>query len=277
MSVWWFLAFLLTLSAIYALLCGEGWGPKVLFPGFKTLVLGAFALTFWSALVVFFFGARFSFLFVPSGTSTTFIPCYVIAFFGGALAQRNQWMRELKELPKIVNIGIGIGAVFIFICNQLLGYDDYLNAKGQGGFKAWVGDSQSRFFLYCLVKAFCHAPGIATLLLGLAVNGFFMHFLDRTFTWITKFFAETMYLAYIIQVEFIIVAFYAWVKMMEDNFNDVDKATSAALKAEGILYIDESNGAFVLAEGLFISLLSLLMIFPAAWIIRAIPGFDRVF
>lgn len=265
-SVWWFLAALLSFSAIYAFLCGKDWNPQMQFPGMKLLFLSSFMLALWTTLVKFLIdpdAGLVPFL-VPQGM--LYIVLYAFAFFGGAIAQRNGWMTALRNISKDWNMVIGFGSLLWFVAIQLF------FGLGSSNIKVWAGSDPARNFARLLLEAVLAQPGPSSLLFSLCVNGFFMHFCDTTYGYLTKFFSQSMYTAYIIQTLFIQIAFYLWCQIRKND----DDFTLVPPPRQGTLYFYSSSTYMVLFAGLFVSALSLITIFPIAWCIRSIPHFNKV-
>lgn len=267
-SVWWFLAALLSFSTIYAFLCGNDWDPRMGFPGMTRLLLSSLLLALWTSLVKFIVDPSESLtpFLVPQGM--LFITLYTLAFFGGAIAQRNDWMAALRQISRAWNMAIALFSLLWFAAIQLffgLGKDPIVD---------WAGQNPARGFANALLEALLMGPGPGSLLFFLFVNGFFMHFCDRSYAFWTKFFKESMYTAYIIQTVFIQIAFYTWceIRKHDDDFELVP--LNSPLRS--LYYFYSTSSYMILFAGLFVSALSLIMVFPVAWCIRSIPYFDKV-
>lgn len=267
-SVWWFLAALLSFSTIYAFLCGNDWDPRMAFPGMTRLLLISLLLALWTSLVKFIVdpsGSLTPFL-VPQGM--LFITLYTLAFFGGAIAQRNDWMTALRKTSRAWNMAIALFSLLWFAAIQLF------FGLGKDAIVDWASQDPARGFANALLEALLIGPGPGSLLFFLFVNGFFMHFCDRSYAFWTNFFKETMYTAYIIQIVFIQIAFYIWceIRKHDDDFEVVP--SNSPLRPAYYFY--STSSYMILFAGLFVSALSLIMVFPVAWCIRSIPHFDKV-
>merc|ERR1712224_91294 len=106
--------------------------------------------------------------------------------------------------------------------------------------------------------------------ISLAVTVFFMDFVNNSY-WCTKFFTVSMYTAYIIQPIVITFAQWFWILILkstnnlEVGKNDVGKVTYS--------YSDEN---LVFPGWLFVSTVTMIVIWPLSYLIRSIPGFSEV-
>ena len=118
--------------------------------------------------------------------------------------------------------------------------------------------------------------GANAVALGLAVTVFFMDNVDRSYK-LTRFFAKSMYTAYILHMVFPLqVATKCWILILEatNNIKYVDDNNGRG-GFEGIYYYIE-NGFLVYIGFLFVALVTLMITWPTAYCIRSIPGFSKV-
>jgi len=246
-GVTWFLAQLLILCIVYAFACGKGWSPKISCPS----LLGFLGISVVLGLVG---GIGSVFLpdfltVVPNGATVVMLAhnfwgqyfSYVVFFFGGAVAQRNNWMEAIKTKSRVViylwAILSTVGAVIFAYLANILGL----------GF-AW--DFGFGFFF----------GGLMTVSISLAVTVFFMDCVDKKYLF-TNFFAKSMYTAYIIHHGIPIrTALKCWKLILE---------------ASGIESVD-GNTILPYAGFLFTSAIALIIVWPLAYCIRSIPGFSQV-
>lgn len=258
-GVTWFLLQLLLFSVIYALVCGQGWSPKVECPSFVRF--------FVVALVLGIVGAVFS-LFFPESLPSVADPLYVfffwrmfltyiVTFFGGACAQRNNWMDAIKEKSRITIYSLAVVALVPFCVNNE--YDRrYLESVESGEilpYPTWWVQYGKNIFLFFLTP-------FVGVFLSLAVTVFFMDFLNKTYC-CTPFFAKAMYTAYIIQIPIINISSWLWFLVQEAAGVDVTFAIQIPTN-------------LMCPAFFFTFILSSLIIWPLAYGIRSIPGFSQV-
>merc|ERR1712113_1141233 len=116
----WFLNQLMIFSAIYAFGFGKDWSPKVKTPtllgfvGIATIIGLGHSLISLCVPDGFFFG-------VPQFWSNYL--SYPIFFFAGALAQRNSWMDEIKQMPRLGIYSLAVISTIIIKCLSFIPSD----------------------------------------------------------------------------------------------------------------------------------------------------------
>merc|ERR1719174_266493 len=109
---------------------------------------------------------------------------------------------------------------------------------------------------------FCGPVGMG---LSLGVVVFFMDYVNRSY-WCTQFFSVNMYTAYIMQPVVIIITQWIWILVLQATNN---------VTIESQMYI-YNNGNLILPGFIFVSMLTLILLWPLSYGIRSIPGFSKV-
>ena len=109
----WFLMALIQFSIVYAIVCGDKWSPKVICPSLPGLFAIGVIIGILSGIMMLFVPAAPTFISII-GFGSDFIQ-YVFFFFGGALAERNGWMEEIKNMSRPLIYAWAISAT-VFYC-----------------------------------------------------------------------------------------------------------------------------------------------------------------
>jgi len=248
----WFLNQLMIFSTIYAFGFGKGWSPKVKAP---TL------LGFVGIAAIIGLGHSLMSLFVPNG-SFFGLPgfwsnylSYPIFFFSGALAQRNGWMDDIKQMPRLGIYSLAVIPTIILECLLRLVSSEVWESSN--------GARAAGIIIQSVLQ-----QGFMQMGWSLAVSVFFMDYVNKKY-WCTPFFSKAMYTAYIIQYAFGTLAALKILFLILDSSGNLE-------------YSDElgkyiiTNANLIFPGWLLVSSISLLINFPLAYAIRSIPGFDKV-
>merc|ERR1711937_225109 len=247
----WFLNQLIVLGIAYSFLCGKGWSPKIACPS----LLGFLGI----ATVVGLLSSLLSMAF-PSSDNIMMVPYfwnlylgYVVFFFGGALAQRNNWMESIKAMRRAPIYVLAV------ICFGLLVFYIFYDIPSK--WPLWAT------MLYRIVTG----AGWSTVVFSLAVTVFFMDFFDKTY-FFTDFFAKSMYTAYIIHMPI-------GISLAGASLIPLYEATGHMVRTEmeGVgefYYIEDPNYYF--AAFVFVGVVANIITWPLAYGIRSIPGFSQV-
>jgi len=255
--VTWFLLTLLLFSCIYAIVCGKGWNPRVKCPS----MTGFFGIALCLGLVI----STMS-LFVPNITapylpeifgipfSTRQSLQYVAMFFGGGIAQRNNWMEKIKEKSKAILYTSPLLLAILIAASA--NFEMFTRLQGDPDAPTWYfawGFAYFDAFLAPFVMVF----------LSLAVTVFFMNFVNRAY-FCTPFFSKSMYTAYIIHYPIVKLVQWAWIAMLKS----ID-----SVEMYGNLFV---NPNLYFPSFLFMAFFGLLLTWPLAYGIVSIPGFSQV-
>lgn len=246
----WFLNQLMIFSIIYTFACGKNWSPKVDCPTLLGFLLVGLTIGLLTGIIM---------LFTPGGDYFA-VPgfwqdylSYPIYFFSGALAQRNGWMEEIKEKSRAVIYSWATLSMVLFVILSLLLPKDL------------------PFVASTLIRAVL-MKGILATGMSLAVSVFFMDYVNKKY-FCTAFFSKAMYTAYIIQ--------YAFPMLVSLKlFGMILQATGNIAYTEGsdpsidTAYIVNDN--LIFPGWLFVSTVTLIIVWPMAYAIRSIPGFSQV-
>jgi len=254
-GVSWFLAQLLLMNIAYVFACGNGWHPKIAFPGItKLLLCVGLPLGLIIATILLFFPSG-SFFFGTPRFWNDYLS-FVVFFFGGALARRNKWLDELQNISKKTRIAIYVLCLVLIIL-------------------MFTGSLVQPFAeKYISVAALLHyvtegivLQGVATFVWSLAITVFFMDFVNKKY-FSTDFFTKAMYTAYIIQFVFPMqIAFYLYTLVLNASGVNLEFVDNVA---------QVSSGGIIFGGWLFISVVTLLICWPSAYLIYSIPGFSQV-
>ena len=247
----WFLNQLIVLGIAYSFLCGKGWSPKIACPS----LLGFLGI----ATVVGLLSSLFAMAF-PSSDGIMMVPTfwnqylgYVVFFFGGALAMRNNWMESIKAMRRAPIY------VLAAICFGLIAFEIFYETPVN--WPLWATT------LYHAVTT----AGWGAIVFSLAVTVFFMDFFDKTY-FFTDFFAKSMYTAYIIHMPIGIPLAVASLTALYEATGHIEW-----VEMEGVgefYYIEDPNYFF--AAFVFVAVVANIITWPLAYGIRSIPGFSQV-
>merc|ERR1712003_96384 len=179
---------------------------------------------------------------------------YVVCFFGGALAQRNNWMESIKAMRRAPIYVLAV------ICFGLLVFMIFYDIPSK--WPLWAT------MLYNGVTT----AGWGTVVFSLAVTVFFMDFFDKTY-FFTDFFAKSMYTAYIIHMP-IGIPLAAAIPVAVFEAAGVIVFTQA--DGLGEFYLIAGGGSYLFAAFIFLVVVAMAITWPLAYGIRSIPGFSQV-
>merc|ERR1712113_72300 len=132
-GVAWFVQQLIIFNIVYAFACGEGWAPKIKCPSLLSFFGMSLLLGLLAALLSLFFPPPpASFFTVP--LFWVYYPSYILFFFGGALAQVNNWMDEIKDKSRLIIYAWAIICIAITVAVSLyIGSESPLRFLQSGG------------------------------------------------------------------------------------------------------------------------------------------------
>lgn len=244
----WFLQQLIVFGILYSFVCKKGWSPKMKCP----TILGFFL---WSLVIGVVVGAstvfhsNLEYFQVPNFWRD--YPQFVFFFFGGCLAQRNDWMTELKTNRS--RIAIYVWLILSLPIGLLKGY-----------LETAVNES-----LYMFIGNMLWT-GVVGMGNSLAVTVFFMDCVNGSY-WCTKFFAGSMYTAYILQFIPMIFATRCWFWVLQ-SINGIVMTTND----DGTIRYEYTNANLIIPGFLMVGAITMIILWPLAYGIRSIPGFSRV-
>jgi len=245
----WFLNQLMIFSIVYAFACGKNWSPAIACPSILGFFIIGLLVGLFTGILILFVNPNDNFLTVPS--FWTEYPSYVVYFFAGGVAQRNDWMLSIKNDKSRVVIYAWAVLSTVLFCT--------LNIFFRDKSTAWPSLLLLQGVLY---------KGILCMGLCLAVTVFFMDYVNKKFKYLTPFFSKAMYTAYIIQYAFPMVV--------------GGKCVVLIFNATGnILYLNDgsphiTNDNLIFPGWLILATITLAITWPLAYAIRSIPGFSQV-
>jgi len=248
----WFLNQLILFSIVYAFTCGHGWSPKIKCPSLLGFLLIGAAIGLITGVLLLFFPSSDFFFTTPQFWQD--YPSYPLYFFGGAIAQRNGWMEEIKEKKSraviygLMLLNMAIVYPFMFLV--------------QAKMPAAVG---------ALLQGILW-KGMMSVTVSLAVSVFFMDHVNKSY-FCTKFFSKAMYTAYIIQYAFPI---QVGLKVMLSIFEATGNIVYTDPSSPSIYTMKIANDNLLFPAWLLVSAISLAIDWPLAYAIQAIPGFSEV-
>ena len=166
-GVTWFLNTLLLFNVAYAYLCGEGWTVNIKF-SVRTIFLSTTAVGIVEAVIR---------LFINEGDHVFgihrffYAGCmYVLVFWGGAIAYRNDWMSGIKNMSGITKIALYACCIINTIAMFLRTW------YGKHGFHKWMSTQSYgvQSLINILLSAFILDQGAPTALWMLSITTFFM-------------------------------------------------------------------------------------------------------
>lgn len=248
-GVTWFPQQLIVFGIIYTFACKKNWMPKMKCPTVFGFLLISLMIGTVTGIISLFFPPSDFFLGVPEFFGHYF--SYILFFFGGAIAQRNNWMDDIKV--KRSRIAIYTWMILAFLVVVL--YDVVIPI---------LGNPTVPSFIWIF---FSTGPGLMGLSLGVLV--FFMDYVNKSY-WYTQFFSVSMYTAYIMQPVVIACTLWFWFLVLKATNNMNIEETN-----DGTVTYSYTNG-LVLPGWIFVSTLTLIILWPLSYGIRSIPGFSKV-
>jgi hypothetical protein len=255
-GVTWFPEQLIFFGIIYAFACKKNWMPKMECPTVFGFFLISLMIGTVTGIIDLFFPIWDEFFRVPLFFQNYF--SYILFFFGGAIAQRNNWMDDIKA--KRSRIAIYTWMILAFLCVVLF----YVVIPILGYPSAFNDYPSLPIFILIFVST---GPVLMGLLLGVLV--FFMDYVNKSY-WYTQFFSVSMYTAYIIQPVVIACTVWFWVLVLKAT-NNLDVGSQ-----DGIGTYSYTNGNLIVPGFIFVSMLTLIIIWPLSYGIRSIPEFSKV-
>ena len=238
-TVAWFPQELIVFNIVFAFACGEGWKPKIKCPTLFSFFGMSLTLGVLAGVITIFLPFDASLFNVPAGW--VYYPSYVVYFFGGALAQTNNWMDAIKDKSRLVIYCWAIASVVTYVAVIIV-----VREHGE-----YLGLVLGYFINYVLDVAI----GIP---ISLAVTVFFHDFINRKFA-VTLFFSKAMYTAYLIQE---IVPNWLTIKCW--------------ILVLGAIGSDGQGGGLEFAGWIFRSVMALILNWTLGYAIVSIPGFSQV-
>jgi len=243
----WFLIQLMIFSIIYAFACGERWNPSIKCPSLLGFFIIGIIIGIFAGILAMFTPPAGSFMTVPVFWSSYL--SYIVYFFGGAVAQRNDWMTSIKNMSRVVIYLWAVLSTALYCPIFLFFIEDMASVP------------------FALLAMGVLWKGVLCMGLSLAVTVFFMDYSNRKFKYLTPFFSKAMYTAYIIQFAFpMIVGGWSVVKIFD--------ATGNIEYIDGAPYI--SNDNLIFPGWLLCCVITLAIVWPLSYAIRSIPGFSQV-
>jgi len=270
-QVTWFLAQLLFMAILYALICGPGWHPRLAFPNVWLMMGVTFLLGIIPGVLIQYLprhsdeeriGPPF---FLMNGFWVQY-PAYLVLYFFGAVAHRNDWFDTMKNscslFPRLSVYFVTIVFVAVVV---IVEWSTPLRTELEK--RNWT--------LHVFIESMLNGVvgGLAPCALSLAVTWFFMDYGNYVVPFWTKFFSQTMYTAYIIQETLPFpAAMYAVVAIANAcNFF----GSKITFDIDNPIY-EMPNGDYTIAMWLLGSIFLLIIVWPTAFAIRSIPGFSNV-
>ena len=96
----WFLNQLMIFSTVYVFACGERWNQSIKCPSLLGFFIIGIIIGTFTGILLLFTNPEGSFLAVPLFWKN--YPSYIPFFFGGAIAQRNEWMTSISDMSRVV-------------------------------------------------------------------------------------------------------------------------------------------------------------------------------
>lgn len=173
-GVCWFLAQLVIFNTAYAVLCGKDWSPKVEFPGVAGLLNIGVGVGVVVSTSTLFFPLYDTYFFTPRFFSDYL--SFVVFFFGGALASRNNWLEDLQNIPKSARSIIYGCSIFFPLLRYVWEYHLY--------------HMKDNILLHYIFNTFA-VNGVVTMYFNITITLFFMQFMNKKF-WFTDFSSKAM-------------------------------------------------------------------------------------
>lgn len=248
----WFLNQLIVLGIAYSFLCGKGWSPKIACPSLLGLIGIATVVGLLAGLLSIVFPGDSGVLMVPMFWSHYL--GYLVFFFGGALASRNNWMESIRAMRRAPIY------VLAAICFSLIVVETFV-----------ISTSSWPLWGRILYTAVTTDGGWCTMMFSLAVTVFFMDFLDKTY-FFTDFFAKSMYTAYIIHMPIAIPCASAILRVIYETTGHMVFFEDEIYKGMYLIIGQE----YYFAAVVFMAVVAMIFTWPLAYGIRSIPVLSQI-
>ncbi|KAL7552949.1 hypothetical protein ACHAWF_016190 [Thalassiosira exigua] len=246
----WFLNQLMIFSVVYAFACGKNWSPKIKCPSLLGFFVIGFLIGLISGILNLFFPSDDNFFEVPLFWQDYF--SYPIYFFGGALAQRNEWMTAIKEKRRV---WIYASTIFILIIVFSTSF---------------LAENMPPVLILILKGVFW--KGILSMATSLAVSVFFMDFVNKNYSF-TPFFSKAMYTAYIIQYSFPMLVGLKCLFLILESTGNIAYEDPSNPSLDSVYIV---NDDLIFPGWLLVGAITLIINWPLAYAIQSIPGFSQV-
>ena len=243
-------------SVVYAFACGKNWSPKIecpSLPGFFGFGVLTGVMTF---IIVLFADGTDIFFGVPLFWRDS--PSFLLYFFAGAIAQRNDWMDVMRQKSRLAIYSWAVATIALDVCFKVM-----------YGWKHVASPSTGEFVVIQFMTGVLN-KGIQQVGLCLAATVFFMDHCNKKY-WCTPFFSKAMYTAYVLQTTPLLIGLKVLFVILEatGNVAYMDDTTS-----NWSMYITNSN--LIFPGWLLVCVITLLIDWPLAYAVRSIPGFLEV-
>ena len=253
----WFLCHLMVFNIVYAATatyCGNIWNIKVACPtliGF--IVIGGITGLLSGTVMLFQPDNKYTYFLVPQFAQD--YVSYPVYFFGGVLAQKNEWMTTIQtSVSRKLTYGSALFSCVI-VSVTMHHIDQY-----------YVKSVTMALCTLLIFKGIVF-KGILSMLMTLAITCFFMDYGNGKSS-LTDFLSKGAYTAYIIQFLFPIPAAYKCFTVILNNTGNLAFESSARLNRYDAMYT--TNDHLLFPGWLLVSAVALLIIWPMAHAVQSI-------
>ena len=213
-----------------------------------------------TAIILLFSSGNDFFFAVPNFWQD--FPTFPIYFFAGAIAQRNNWMDEIREKSRLAIYSWTAAAFALNACLKIFYVWSFVSSPSSYGSGEFVVVQMINGILY---------KGVLQVGMCLALSVFFMDHCNKKY-WCTPFFSKAMYTAYILQFAApMLIGLKVLFAILEATGNVAYRDDTADI---GSMYITNSN--LIFPGWLLVAVITLLIDWPLAYAIQSIPGFSEV-
>ncbi len=199
------------------------------------------------------------------------LPMDVAFFCGGICAKRGDWFGQGQGGLKASDLTIAYWMSCIVI---ILGFAfTYImfHSSADGGLysKEYVQNPDNRDYLFFLVVGMNTVLGPSAMCMSYAILGFFREYANFTGALQSKL-ASAAYTVYLVHPYIVILFTYSWTKIMSSSGVKIEFSDETSLTTTSVV----PNG-YVLGGWIY-CMVMVQLVWPVAYCLRSIPGFDKV-
>jgi len=250
-----YLYWLMILSAVYA------WShssPSIMgVPKLGCMLLFAVAHGLWFSVVPF---SADTFFMMPGGISE--LVSYILFFVGGILAKRNNWLPALFSFStQAVWLLRGLATVCSLFCFCI-----FVGSVHYGG--ADIAHMMSLFYFLA---------GFFAIVFSLVLLQFFnLHFNGGSA--VAKFFGDNAYAVYLVHYVFLNFSIWTWAKLLGSRVQILASGAHGYSEVVYVMPAEHGGGdeSWLWLGTLYCLVVTQMLVWPAAHLVRKLPGVRRV-
>lgn len=259
----WFVAWLLLLCSAYTAIGG----PSVTFarPSLGRLVLVSIGAGILQGLVCAVITTG-SFVYMPITVGS--LPFDIMFFAGGIIAKRNAWLDE--AFSKRESIASAVWTIVIAVVLLVVMFLHYRESSTPASHDARRLAADSTYSTLS-VSVFSVCMGPPCVIISLCFLAFFKNYFDYT-TARTKFFSEAAYAVYLIHPWIVVTLTWSYVLLLKAVW-DIEVVFPQGQSSSAT---NLGNAGLLLLGWVYTAVLGQLIVWPLAWGVKKLPGFNQI-